>query len=144
MAEKDDLLKKLAELGEKLGRDVPTGTNAELKGKIVEWQAELDALDAEDADDGSNHTEDGNNTGDTGASQAGAGAETVVKPAEVVPSSNKSGTPSLVRFTALATLHVNAVSDDDDEIAVVVKGQSARLPEEVFNQLQKRKLVKKV
>ncbi|MFB4575849.1 DNA-packaging protein FI [Enterobacter hormaechei subsp. hoffmannii] len=141
MAEKDDLLKKLAELGEKLGRDVPTGTNAELKGKIVEWQAELDALDAEDADDGSNHTEDSNNTG---ASQAGAGAETVVKPAEVVPSSNKSGTPSLVRFTALATLHVNAVSDDDDEIAVVVKGQSARLPEEVFNQLQKRKLVKKV
>ncbi|EMA3598383.1 hypothetical protein U2T19_004715 [Salmonella enterica] len=144
MAEKDDLLKKLAELGEKLGRDVQTGTIAELKGKVVEWQAELDALDAEGVDDGSDHTEDGNNTGDTGASQAGAGAETVVKPAEAVPSSNKSGTSSLVRFTALATLHVNAVSDDDDEIAVVVKGQSARLPEEVFNQLQKRKLVKKV
>ncbi|HCT9390110.1 TPA: hypothetical protein OUC24_003870 [Enterobacter hormaechei] len=144
MAEKDDLLKKLAELGEKLGRDVPTGTNAELKGKIVEWQAELDALDAEDGDHGSDHTEDGNNAGDTGASLAGFGAETVVKPAEVAPSSNKSGTPSLVRFTALATLHVNAVSDDDDEIAVVVKGQSARLPKEVFDQLQKRKLVKKV
>lgn len=144
MAEKDDLLKKLAGLGEKLGRDVPTGTIAELKGKVVEWQAELDALDAEDGDHGSDHSEDGNNAGDSGASLVGSGAETVVKPAEVVPSSNKSGTPSLVRFTALVTLHVNAVSDDDDEIAVVVKGQSARLPEDVFNQLQKRKLVKKV
>lgn len=144
MAEKDELLKKLTVLAEKLGRDVPTGTIAELKGKVVEWQAELDALDAEDGDHGSDHTEDGNDAGDTGASQAGSGAETAVKPAEVVSSSNKSGTPSLVRFTALATLHVNAVSDDNDEIAVVVKGQSARLPKEVFDQLQKRKLVKKV
>ena len=133
MSEKDDLLKTLGELAEKLGRDVPTGTTAELKVKLKEWQAELAALD-DDGGDG-----DGDDSGggdDTWSDNGGAGGELVQreihKPAD-----------GLVRFTALATLHVNAVSDNDSVVAVVVKGQSARLPKAVFDGLQKRKLVKK-
>ena len=149
MAEKDDLLKKLGELAEKLGRDAPTsGTNAELKAKVNEWESELAALDDEDdGNSGSGGGETGDNTdgadntngGDKPKEQADTANDT--KATKSAPASTAK--PALVRFTALATLHVNAVDDNDRELAVVVKDKSARLPETVFNQLLKRKLVKK-
>ena len=137
MAEKDDVLNVLGELAEKLGRDVPTGTIAELKVKLKEWQAELAAMDDDGGDGGGDGDDSGDEPGNTGSDNGGAGGELVQreihKPAD-----------GLVRFTALATLHVNAVGDHDNVVAVVVKGQSARLPKAIFDGLQKRKLVKKV
>ncbi|GDX06644.1 DNA-packaging protein FI [Buttiauxella sp. A111] len=137
MSEKDTLLKKLGVLAKTLNREPPVdGTVAELKVLLTEWQAEADALE----DDGSGDETTLDMQGGGANSDGPAGSNTD----DNVPTAAKVSAGQLVRFTALATLHINAVNDANEVLPVVVAGGCARIPDALFSQLQRRNLVKKV
>jgi hypothetical protein len=147
MSEKTDLLKELAVLAETLGREpVTSGTVVELRGKRTELLAEVADLNEEFDDDESGQNTPLNST--TGEERLMSTETTTVtqdqaKITTPPPLAVKGQTDKLTRFEALATLHVNAISDNGTVVPVVVKGQSAQLPLSLFNTLLKSKLVKR-
>lgn len=95
MAQKDDLIKQLNDIGKQLGRTVSTdGSLEDLKLRLRELQEELEALN-DDGDDG-----EGSNGGDSGQ---GAGADESTNDTPKPPA-EEEGKFVLVR--ALRTLHV--------------------------------------
>jgi hypothetical protein len=149
------------------------GTVAELKVLRTEWTAEVTALEEEetveddDADtiitttlsdekelDGGQPLVSLSETSQADVTHAQGNADistSTRKVAAITGSSIKQhsaavlrdSSEELVRFTALVTLHINAVGDDGKEQPVVVAGKSARIPLELFNTLRDRRLVKR-
>lgn len=103
MSGKTALLQTLAALGEKLGRSVPEeGTTAELKAMIAEWQAELEEQDV-GGDEELREDLAKNVTAGDDIANAGSG---------------------LVKFKALATLHINARDERGQMMTYVLKDKT--------------------
>lgn len=121
MSGKPELLETLAGLAEKLGRPAPqSGTTAELKAMIAEWQAELDEPDADNAP--GDETEK-NDTTDDVAPNAGSG---------------------LVKFMALETLHINARDERGEIMTYVLKGKTGYTDARTLKELIASKLAQRL
>lgn len=137
MTEKEKLIARLKELGEKLGREVTTsGTSQELAMRIAELEEELD--DDGQADD--NGT-DGSQDADTQDTDNDAGEpEQPDADAELPEPSD-----DLVQVKTLVTLHIDALhATRNERVSIVEPGITIRVSGKEADDLSSRKLVRKL
>lgn len=142
MATKQEILDELNALAVTLGRPVPTtGTIAELQATLTEWQQEVAALSEED----SPASDDAEQVGDS-AEQPGTtdgGGDDDGENEQDADGDTPPGPPSLVKFVAIVTLHVDAVDDAGEPLPIVEQGSAAFIAPDVFEQLERKKLAQR-
>ncbi|EAP7472901.1 hypothetical protein HHY41_004576 [Salmonella enterica] len=138
MATKEDRIKFLRKLGEKLGRDVDTtGTVAEIEQRIKELKEELAAADEQDEQGEevvARGREDVAETDDQEAQE-----DVQIKPREEAQKKVPGvGLPreGLVKVRAIRTLHLRALDGETDrEVEMVEPGDVVRVTTGVMNEL---------